>query len=42
MIEIQKQLTKAVLNVVESDNESKALVKFKKLVKMIRSSIFNN
>ena len=40
MMQIQKQLMKMVLDIVESDNKSKASVKFKKLVKMIRSPSF--
>ena len=40
MMQIQKQLTKIVLDVVDSDSESKVSVKFKILKKMIRSLTF--
>ena len=40
ILELNKQIVESVVDIVESDDESKALVKLKWLVKLIRSKTY--
>jgi len=40
MLELNKRIVEAVVEVVESDDKSEVLVKLKRLVKLIKSKIY--
>ena len=40
MLELNKRIVEGVVEVVESDDESEALVKLKRLVKLIKSKTY--